>query len=68
MQANSYVFCPYLRGSLDGAFCDIEKRLIKDIEFADISLCMNRRYETCFIYIHMLQRMAMKYIYPETSG
>ncbi|MDA8339375.1 MAG: hypothetical protein M0Z70_08765 [Nitrospiraceae bacterium] len=58
--------CPHLKGSNEGARCDAalciaENNLIKNMEDADIKLCINkkRRFEACYIYFTKLRRSAI---------
>ncbi|MBI5026712.1 MAG: hypothetical protein HZC12_08335 [Nitrospirae bacterium] len=60
MYQRSNVICPHLIGSPDGATCSIANEFIRNMEDADIRLCMNRRYEACSIYKSSLIKMAAK--------
>ncbi len=44
------VICPYLKGSPNGAVCGIADSLLKELESANIRLCMGRHYEACGYY------------------
>lgn len=60
MYRNSNLICPYLRGGNDGAKCDVEDKLVRNIENADIQFCMNKHFEACTIYVLTLREMALK--------
>jgi hypothetical protein len=47
--------CQYLKGGNDGAKCTVTNKLVRDIEDADIRLCMNRHHEACIYYILSLR-------------
>lgn len=51
------VICPYLKGSQDGAVCNLLHTLVRNMEGITIKLCMNRHYEACSVYIGTLQRI-----------
>lgn len=51
------VMCPYLKGSRDGAVCNLIHNFIRNMEGFTIKLCMNRHYEACSVYIGTLQRI-----------
>lgn len=57
--------CPNIQGGPEGATCGVANEFIRDMEYADIRLCMNRRYESCSIYVRLLQKEAMKRISPD---
>ncbi len=54
MNSIGFITCPYLRGSAEGVLCSAAGRYVKDMEGADIRLCMSRHYEACFMYITAL--------------
>lgn len=58
----SNLICPHLKGSSEGASCDVVKTFIKDIVDADIKLCMNRRFEGCSIYYLYLKELAAPFL------
>jgi hypothetical protein len=47
--------CPHLGGSSYGAICNASNTLIKNIEDANISICMSRHFESCYIYFNSLR-------------
>jgi hypothetical protein len=47
--------CQYLKGGNDGARCTVVNRLVRNIEDADIRLCMNRHHEACIYYVLSLR-------------
>lgn len=52
-----FVFCPHLKGSLEGSVCCITGDLIKNMEGFTIKLCMSRRHEACSMYMQSLHNM-----------
>lgn len=54
--------CPNFQGGSEGATCGVASEFIRDMEYADIRLCMNRRYEACSLYILSLKKMALNSI------
>jgi hypothetical protein len=54
MNSIGFIMCPHLRGTTKGVLCGAAERYVKDIEGADVRLCMNRHYEACFMYITAL--------------
>lgn len=67
MYTKSNVICPNLQGSSEGATCNVFNSFIRDMEDADIRLCMNRRYEACSLYVLSLRRMALNSIGPDVT-
>lgn len=57
MCPDSVVFCPHLKGSAQGALCGVVNSFMKDIEDADIRLCMSARFEVCHRYLSSLMRL-----------
>ncbi len=51
------LICRYLKGSIDGAKCEVINRLIRTTEDADIHLCMSRRHEACVYYVLSLREL-----------
>jgi hypothetical protein len=61
MYSKSNITCPHLiMGNSEGASCSVFNSFIRDMEDADIMLCMDRHYEACSIYISSLIKMAVK--------
>lgn len=58
MNPRSEIICQYLEGGREGAKCGTIDRLIKDIEEADIKICMSKRYEVCRFYKRSLGKTA----------
>ncbi len=56
MSPRSEIVCQYLEGGREGAKCGAIDRLIKNIEEADIKICLSRRYEVCRLYKRSLGR------------
>ncbi len=54
----SYLLCPYLKGSVDGALCNVVRDFIKKMDDVDIRMCMGRHFESCYFY-HMKIRSAI---------
>ncbi len=52
-----FVFCPHLKGSIEGSLCSVNNTLIKDMEGFTVKLCMSRRHEACSMYMQSLQNM-----------
>ena len=52
-----FIFCPHLKGSMEGTVCSISDCLIKDMEGFTVKLCMSRRYEACSMYMRSLHNM-----------
>ncbi|MFN3478901.1 MAG: hypothetical protein ACK415_00815 [Thermodesulfovibrionales bacterium] len=67
MQTKSNVVCPYLKGSINGAICDVTNNFIREMDDAEIRLCMNRRYEVCSIYVRLLQKEALRFVNPDPA-
>ncbi len=67
MHPKSNVNCPHLIGGPEGYSCIVFNSFIRDMENADIRLCMSRRYEACFVYIFSLIMMAVKPFLPYTA-
>lgn len=65
MHTKSNIICPHLIGSPEGAICSFDNELVRNMRDADIRLCMNRRYESCSIYVRLLQKEAIKRISPD---
>ncbi|MCX7793830.1 MAG: hypothetical protein N2257_05445 [Thermodesulfovibrionales bacterium] len=56
------ITCPYLGEVPDGKFCNINHKLIIELEDADLSLCMSRHYEACVFYIYSLIAFAREHM------
>lgn len=52
------ITCPHLRGSNEGALCNVEKILIRNIEAADIKFCMSRHFEMCHLYFNSIRQQS----------
>ncbi len=50
MSPRSEIVCQYLEGGREGAKCGAIDRLLKNIDEADIRICLSRRYEVCRLY------------------
>jgi len=44
------LMCRHLRGSRQGAICEVAGDLVRNIEDASIKMCMTRRFESCPLY------------------
>ena len=58
VEVKTFLICPHLKGSPLGAICSVADYLIKEIEDANIKICMKGRYEACYIYSIQLKRDA----------
>jgi len=67
MHRRSETMCQYLKGSNDGARCSVVNTLIRDIEDADIRLCMNRHYEACSYYMFALRKCVLTMMAPDAA-
>lgn len=47
MQTVESLVCPYLKGSLEGALCRIGNRSVKELDAADIHVCLSEHFEFC---------------------
>jgi|WetSurSiteA1Bulk_404760.scaffolds.fasta_scaffold00420_3 hypothetical protein len=54
----NFLMCPYLSGSDEGVMCRIESLPIRNISDIDLSICMSKYYELCYIYCAKLQSMS----------
>lgn len=52
-----FVFCPHLKGSMEGSVCGITKDLIKNMEGFTVKLCLSQRHEACSVYMQSLRNM-----------
>lgn len=51
--------CPHFEETSIGTTCSVADCFIKNIEGADIRLCMDRRFEACYVYFIKLRMMAI---------
>jgi len=49
------VMCPHFKGTDHGAECAIAMDIVRNIENADIKLCMSRHFEICPVYFTTLR-------------
>lgn len=54
----SVLVCPYLSGSDKGVMCYAASMLIRNINHIDLTICMSKYYELCYIYCLELQEMS----------
>ncbi|MEW6115438.1 MAG: hypothetical protein AB1553_00855 [Nitrospirota bacterium] len=51
MASYHIIVCPNLKGSAEGAQCNMANGFIKDHKDTDIKICMSRHYESCPLYL-----------------
>ncbi len=68
MEIKGYIACPYLKVEINGIMCDVTGNLVRDMEDADIRLCVCRRYEGCGVYANFLQKEAIRSINPDIAS
>jgi|GEM_PF-947127 len=52
----STITCPHLKGSRNGAKCEIVKDYVRNIEEVSIKVCMSKRFEICHVYRYDIKR------------
>jgi len=52
-----YLMCPHLDGSPEGALCNAAKDFIRNLEIINLKICMDRHFESCYIYFLSLKKM-----------
>ena len=50
------IICPHLKGSRDGASCDVVKDYLRNIANVNIKFCLSKHYEICHVYRSALKR------------
>ena len=56
------IICPHLKGSRDGASCDVLKDYLRNIADVNIKFCLSRHYEICHVYRSDLKRESISAI------
>jgi len=52
----STITCPHLKGSRNGAKCDIVADYVRNIEEVNIKFCMSKHFEMCHVYRYDIKR------------
>jgi hypothetical protein len=47
--------CPYILGNPEGLMCNAAIDFIKNIKDIDLSICLSKHYESCYIYFSKLR-------------
>lgn len=58
MHLRSGTVCQFLKGTQEGVRCSVVNGFIRQMDYADIRICMSRHHEACAYYAYSLRDTA----------